>query len=71
MAPLSAATDSHHQAGLGTGSANESEHRFVAVEWLGGPVFGDLRKQPVLDGIPFGGTGRVVSDGDGDAERIA
>ena len=47
------------------------EHLFVAVEWLGGPVLGNLGEQPVLYGIPFGGAGRVVSDGDGDAEGIA
>lgn len=33
---------SHNQAGLGTGSANEVEHFFVAVQWLGSPVLGDL-----------------------------
>ena len=30
-------------------------HLFVAVEGLGRPVFGDLREEPVLDGIPLGG----------------
>ena len=61
----------HYQASLSAGRADELEHLFVAVEWLGRPVFGDFGEQPVFDGIPFGGAGRVVSDGDGDAEGIA
>src|SRR5438132_346107 len=35
------------------------------------PVLRNLGEQSVLDGIPFGGAGRVVSDGDGDAKGIA
>ena len=61
----------HNQASLSAGCADEFEHLFVAVEGLGHPVFGDLGKQPVLDGIPLGGAGGVMSDGDGDAECIA
>src|ERR1035437_402810 len=33
---------SHHQACLGTGSANEVEHGFIAGQWLGGPVLRNL-----------------------------
>jgi len=51
--------------------ANEVEHFFIAVQWLGSPVFGDLGEQTMLDGIPFGRAGRVVSDRNGDAECIA
>ena len=61
----------HDQASLSAGRANEFEHPFVAVERLGRPVLGDLGEQAVLDGIPFGGARRVVSDGDVDAEGIA
>ena len=61
----------HGQSGLSIRRANGLEHCFVAVEGFGGPVLGDLGEQPVLDGIPLGGSGRVVSDGDGDAEGIA
>src|ERR1019366_7705743 len=35
------------------------------------PVFGDLGEQTMLDGIPFGSSSRVVSDGDGDAKLVA
>ena len=62
---------SHNQAGSGTGGTNEFEHSFIAVQRLGGPVFGDLGEQTMLDGIPFGGAGRVVSDRSSDAECIA
>ena len=48
----------HDQASLGAGGADEFEHFFVAVQGLGSPVFGDLGEQSVLDGIPFGSTGR-------------
>jgi len=61
----------HNQASSSAGRANEFEHLFVAFEGLGGPVLGDLGEQPVLDRIPFGCAGRVVSDGDADAEGIA
>jgi hypothetical protein len=61
----------HDQAGFGAGSADEFEHFFVAVQGFGSPVFGDLGEQPVLDGIPFGSAGRIVSDGDREAEAIA
>ena len=61
----------HDQSGLGTGGANEFEHLLVAVQGLGGPVLGDLGEQTMLDGIPFGGARRVVSDRNGDAECIA
>ena len=56
---------------LGAGIANEAEHLVVADQWLGGPVFGDLREQTVLDGIPFGSTGGIMRDGSGDAKWVA
>jgi len=62
---------SDNQAGMGTGGANEAEHFFIAVQWLGSPVLGDLGEQTMLDGIPFGGAGGIVSDGHGEAEGIA
>jgi hypothetical protein len=51
------------QAGSGFGGANEAEDLLVAVERLAGPVFGDLREEAVLDGVPFGSARRVVGDG--------
>ena len=68
---LSVQIGSHNQAGLGTGGTNGFQHSFIAVQGLGSPVLGDLGEQAVLDGIPLGGAGRVVSDGNGEAEGIA
>ena len=62
---------SHNQASFGAGSADKVERFFIAVQWLGSPVLGDLGEQTMLDGIPFGSAGRVVSDRNGDAECIA
>ena len=41
------------QAGLGCGRANEIEDLLVAVQGFTGPVFGDLREEAMLDGIPL------------------
>src|SRR5258708_29911516 len=61
----------HNQAGLGAGIANEAQHLFIADQWLGGPVFGNLREQTVLDRVPFGRASRVVSDCSRDAKWVA
>ena len=53
------------QAGLSSGGTNEVEHLLIAVEGFAGPVLGDLRKETMLDGIPFGSPGGVVGDGEG------
>lgn len=55
----------------GAGVADEIEDLGVAVEWLSSPVFGDFRKQPVLNGIPFGSTGRIMRDRHREPESIA
>ena len=41
------------QAGLSSGGANEVEDLVIAVERFAGPVLGDLREEPMLDGVPF------------------
>jgi len=56
---------------LGAGGANEFEHLFIAIQWLGSPVLGDLGEEAVLDGIPFGSAGRVMSDRNDESECIA
>lgn len=53
------------QAGLSCGGANEVEDLVIAVERFAGPVLGDLREEPMLDGVPFRSSGGVVSDGEG------
>ena len=59
------------EAGTGAGVADEVEDFGVAVKWLGGPVFGDFGEQPVLDGIPFGSPGGVMSNGYGEPKAVA
>jgi hypothetical protein len=53
------------QAGLSSGGANEVEDLVIAVERFAGPVLGDLREKPMLDGVPFRSSRGVVSDGEG------
>lgn len=53
------------QTGLRAGGANEAEDLLVAIERFTGPVFGDLREETMLDGVPFGSTCWVVGDGEG------
>ena len=61
----------HRQSGLSMGGADELEHLFVGEQWLSSPVLGDLGEETMFDGIPFGGAGRIMSDGDGEAEGVA
>src|SRR5260370_7960539 len=62
---------SHLQAGSGCGDADKLQGLLITAQRLGRPVPADLTEQTVLDGIPFGGTGRVVRDGDDEPETIA
>jgi len=59
------------QARPGRGGTDKVEDLLITVEWLGGPVLGDLREQSMFDGIPFGSAGGVVGDGDGETEGVA
>ena len=58
------------QAGLSSGEAYKVQDLLIAVEWFAGPVLGDLGKETVLDGVPFGSASRVVSNGERQTERI-
>ena len=59
------------EAGSGAGVADKVEDLGIAVQGLGGPVFGDFGKQAVLDGIPFGSAGGVMSNGDCQSKTVA
>ena len=61
----------HSQSGSGCGGADELESLFVSVERFSRPVPADLAEQTVLDGVPFGGSGRVVRKSDAQAQTIA
>jgi hypothetical protein len=58
------------QAGLSSGGANEVENLLIAVERFAGPVLGDRREEPMLDGVPFRSSRGVVGDGEGKAVGI-
>lgn len=53
------------------GRANELEDGLVVPQGLTGPVAADVAEQLVLDGIPLGGSGRVVADLDAKTEAVA
>src|SRR5260370_7482097 len=59
------------EEGSGCGGADKLQGLLITGQRLGRPVPADLTEQTVLDGIPFGGTGRVVRDGDDEPETIA
>src|ERR1700674_217093 len=56
---------SHPQACCGGGGPNVFQDGVVAVEWHRLPVPADLAVHSVLNGIPLGGSGRVVAHRDG------
>lgn len=59
------------QAALCLGGANKVEDLRIAGQRFAGPVLGDLREQAMLDRVPLGGTGGVMSNGQGEIEAIA
>jgi hypothetical protein len=59
------------EAGSGTGVADEVEDLWITVQRLGGPVFGDFGEQAVLNRIPFGSAGGVMSNGDCESKTVA
>ena len=48
----------------------KSQDLLVAVERLACPVFGNFRKEAVLNGIPFGSAGRIVGNGESKPEGV-
>ena len=58
------------QAGFRGRSTDEVKNLLVAVEGFAAPVFRDFGKEAMLDGIPLGSTGGIVSDGDIEVEGI-
>ena len=60
---------SHLKASLGFCGAGVVEN-LVGIEWLARPVPRNLREQPMLDGIPFGSTCRVMSHSDGERKGV-
>ncbi len=61
----------YRESSSGAGVAYEVEDFGVTVKRLGGPILGDFGEQAVLDGIPFGGAGGVMSNGNGEPKAVA
>ncbi len=53
------------EPGGGRGRSCVLEDRLQAVEGASSPVLAELAEEAVLDGVPLGGPGREVGDGDG------
>ena len=53
------------ETGLGRGLTDIVEHKVKGAQGTTGPSFADLAKETMLNRIPFGGTRRIMTDGDG------
>jgi len=61
---------SNAKPGLSLSRAGVVEDLLVGVQWFARPVARDFGKQAMLDGIPLGRAGGVVSYGYGQGEGI-
>jgi len=52
------------ESGGGGRFLDELEDQRIVLQRDACPVFADFAEETVLDGIPFGGAGRIVTDGD-------
>ena len=60
----------YSQAGFRGSCANEVKDLLIAIERLAGPAFGDCREESMLNRIPLGSAGGIVSDGDVEVKGI-
>jgi hypothetical protein len=60
----------HDQAFVGCGGGDQLDDGLVADEWPPAPVLGGERAQPMLDLVPFAGSGRQMADGDFEIEFV-
>lgn len=60
----------HTQPGFGFGLPHGANDGVEAHQGLTSPVFANLTEEAVFDGIPLGGTGGVMTDGDLDSKRV-
>jgi hypothetical protein len=54
----------------GRGAGDKVDDGLVCFEWPPAPVVGDSGEKPVLDLVPFAGSGWVVADGDVEPGRL-
>ncbi len=60
----------HGETGCGFGVADTSKHEIDRGQGCAGPGFGNLAEEAMLDGVPFGSTRRIVTDGHGQVKGI-
>ena len=58
------------QTGLGSRFSNQAHNRWVIGQRLAGPVLADLAKESVLDRVPLGCSGGIMTDGHPQLVRI-
>jgi len=58
------------EPGAGAGFADETQDGGIINERLSRPVLADLGEEPMLDGIPLGSAGGIMTDGDEKPEGI-
>lgn len=58
------------KSGAGTGFADETQDGGIINERLSRPVLADLGEEPMVDGIPLGGAGRIMAGGDEQPEGL-
>src|SRR4030095_1673787 len=51
------------QSGLGARTTDQADNGFIVSQRLSAPVLADLAEESMLDGIPLGGPGRIVTNG--------
>lgn len=61
----------HSQSGFGLGRRDVVQGHLVGLERHALPVLADRAEQSMLDGVPFGGSGRIVADGHAQAMFVA
>ena len=60
----------NRQSGLSSGGADKVQDFLITIEWFTGPVLGNLGKEAMLNGVPFGSARRVMGNGESQAKRI-
>ena len=58
------------QSCLGSGFSDQTQDGWVTIQRLACPMFTDLTEEAMLNGIPLGGSGGIVADGDRHTEPI-
>ena len=61
----------HGESGPGLGGRDVLQGDIVGVERDALPVLAHLAEEAMLDGIPFGSSGRIVADGDAQSVHVA